>query len=324
MNGFATILLLSLIMGVAAFVAGLLPVILPLSPAKIRAISALGMGILLGTSLMVIIPEGVETLYSDPGEPGEEKGSGAPAVGISLLVGFLIMYLIDNIPLISQIWKGKKASFQRVDVELGDVETADGDTETIVEDSRASTAHSQASSSSAASAGAASARATTTGLVIHALADGVAVGSSVAAGNSKLELIIFVAIMIHKAPAAFGLAAVLLRCGLSNGQVKLHLGAFAASTPVGSILTWALIKVIAGDASGDTAGSNSMHWWTAVLLLFSGGTFLYVAVHVMQELTGDDHSHQAKASDKFTPADLGFSVIGMLIPLLTLFLPDVE
>ncbi|KAG5359189.1 Zinc transporter ZIP9 [Yarrowia sp. C11] len=316
MNGFASILLLSLIMGVAAFVAGLLPVLLPLSPAKIRAISALGMGILLGTSLMVIIPEGVETLYSmSSGE--EENKSQAPAVGISLLVGFLIMYLIDNIPLISQLWKGKGSSFQRVDVELGDVDSA-GDTETIVEESRAT------SSSAAKAAGEASARATTTGLVIHALADGVAVGSSVAAGNSKLELIIFVAIMIHKAPAAFGLAAVLLRCGLSNSQVKLHLGAFAASTPVGSILTWALIKVIAGDASGDTAGSNSMHWWTAVLLLFSGGTFLYVAVHVMQELTGDDHSGQAKASDKFTPADLGFSVVGMLIPLLTLFLPDVE
>lgn len=320
MNGFATILLLSLIMGVAAFVAGLLPVILPLSPAKIRAISALGMGILLGTSLMVIIPEGVETLYSDPGQPGEEKGSGAPAVGISLLVGFLIMYLIDNIPLISQIWK-TKASFQRVDVELGDLDSG-GDTETVVDDSRANSA--DATQSAAKNAGAASARATTTGLVIHALADGVAVGSSVAAGNSKLELIIFVAIMIHKAPAAFGLAAVLLRCGLTNGQVKLHLGAFAASTPVGSILTWALIKVIAGDSSGDTAGSNSMHWWTAVLLLFSGGTFLYVAVHVMQELTGEDHGHQSKASDKFTPADLGFSVVGMLIPLLTLFLPDVE
>lgn len=313
MNGFATILLLSLIMGVAAFVAGLLPVILPLSPAKIRAISALGMGILLGTSLMVIIPEGVETLYS---EAGEKEGSGAPAVGISLLVGFLIMYLIDNIPLISQLWKGK-GSFQRVDVELGDI----NDAETIVDDSRASTATSQ----SAVNPGAASARATTTGLVIHALADGVAVGSSVAAGNSKLELIIFVAIMIHKAPAAFGLAAVLLRCGLSNTQVKWHLGAFAASTPVGSILTWALIKVITGDSSGDSAGSNSMHWWTAVLLLFSGGTFLYVAVHVMQELTGDgDHGKEAKQSDKFTPGDLGWSVIGMLIPLLTLLLPDVE
>ncbi|QNP98317.1 YALIA101S06e08504g1_1 [Yarrowia lipolytica] len=317
MNGFATILLLSLIMGVAAFVAGLLPVILPLSPAKIRAISALGMGILLGTSLIVIIPEGVETLYN---ETGEDNGSGAPAVGISLLLGFLIMYLIDNIPLISQIWKGK-GNFQRVDVELGEVDT--GDAETIVDDSRASTANST-SQSTANSAGQASARATTTGLVIHALADGVAVGSSVSAGNSKLELIIFVAIMIHKAPAAFGLSAVLLRCGLTNGQVKLHLGAFAASTPVGSILTWALIKVIAGDSSGGSTGSGSIHWWTAVLLLFSGGTFLYVAVHVMQELTGEDHGSQAKASEKFTPADLGFSVIGMLIPLLTLFLPDVE
>ncbi|KAG5356030.1 Zinc transporter ZIP9 [Yarrowia sp. B02] len=301
MNGFATILLLSLIMGVAAFAAGLLPVLLPLSPGKIRAISALGMGILLGTSLMVIIPEGVDTLYT-------ESEGGSAAVGISLLVGFLIMYLIDNVTLIGSLFK--KSSFQRVDVELGEV-----DDDATIAESRGSESRDHSQSRDASSA-----NATTTGLVIHALADGVAVGSSVAAGNSKLELIIFVAIMIHKAPAAFGLAAVLLRSGLTNTQVKLHLGAFAASTPVGSILTWALIKVIAGEGSGESAGSNSMHWWTAVLLLFSGGTFLYVAVHVMQELTG----HVTTAKESFSPADLGFSVIGMLFPLLTLFLPDVE
>lgn len=310
MNGFVTILLLSLIMGVAAFAAGLLPVVIPLSPAKIRAISALGMGILLGTSLMVIIPEGVETLYSE-----KTDASGAPAVGISLLVGFLIMYLIDNIPLISTLWKKKE--FQRVDVELGDI---DDETETIAESSPPA-----ARRSSQPTAAEASARATTTGLVIHALADGVAVGSSVAAGNAKLELIIFVAIMIHKAPAAFGLAAVLLRSGLPNRQVKLHLGAFAASTPVGSIVTWALIKAVTGDSTDTSTGSYSMHWWTAVLLLFSGGTFLYVAVHVMQELTGEDHGAPAKASaPSFSLVDLGFSIIGMLIPLLTLLLPDID
>src|ERR1700722_9388991 len=47
-----------------SFLAGVLPLSLSLTPSRLRLISTIGMGVLVGTSLIVIIPEGVEALYS--------------------------------------------------------------------------------------------------------------------------------------------------------------------------------------------------------------------------------------------------------------------
>ena len=48
------------------------------------------------------------------------------------------------------------------------------------------------------------------GLVVHAAADGIAMGAASLTDSSEIEFIIFMAIMLHKAPAAFGLTSFLL------------------------------------------------------------------------------------------------------------------
>ncbi|KAF5101912.1 hypothetical protein D0Z00_000567 [Geotrichum galactomycetum] len=149
-----------------------------------------------------------------------------------------------------------------------------------------------------------SVKSTSVGLVIHALADGIALGASVATENSALEAIIFLAIMVHKAPAAFGLAAVVLQAG-GVSRAKKTLAIFSLSAPIGAILTYLVITIL---GSSDTA---LIQWWTAILLIFSGGTFLYVAVHVMQE-----------SGNVSSLVELMVSVGGMLVPLLTMFMPD--
>jgi zinc transporter 9 len=85
-----------------------------------------------------------------------------------------------------------------------------------------------------------------------------------------LEAIVFLAIMLHKAPAAFGLSAVLLRAGLAKRQARGHLIVFSLAAPVGAIVTWILLNVLGSEG----AGGEGIQWWTGVLLLFSGGTFL--------------------------------------------------
>ena len=50
----------------------------------------------------------------------------------------------------------------------------------------------------------------TTGLVVHAAADGIALGAASLTDKAEIEFIIFLAIMLHKAPAAFGLTSFLL------------------------------------------------------------------------------------------------------------------
>ncbi|KAI5304190.1 hypothetical protein KEM56_006758 [Ascosphaera pollenicola] len=64
MEGLLTLIVLSTVMAAMSFIVGSLPLSFALSSSQLRFVSALGMGVLVGTSLVVIIPEGVETLYS--------------------------------------------------------------------------------------------------------------------------------------------------------------------------------------------------------------------------------------------------------------------
>jgi len=54
------------------------------------------------------------------------------------------------------------------------------------------------------------------GLVVHAAADGIALGAAAMGDNHQLEMVVFMAIMLHKAPGSFGLATYLLHEGLTR------------------------------------------------------------------------------------------------------------
>lgn len=171
--------------------------------------------------------------------------------------------------------------------------------------------------------------ATTIGLVIHAAADGIALGASTSSSNAGLSLMIFFAIMVHKAPAAFGLTSVLLKQGFSKRAARAHLLLFSLAAPVGALLTWTFAHSIGHSRKGDPA---STAWWTGMLLLFSGGTFLYVAMHSMQELSdisghgrGQMNGHMNGGIDTRdgpgqdsgqSPKDLLVACFGMILPLI--------
>jgi zinc transporter 9 len=275
------------------------------------------MGVLVGTSLIVIIPEGIETIYSakpavgaiaevpqlrgratvaggniwerdddrldlddsywggdiasshanhahahgeggGEGETEHNHGAMTPPsetahkwVGLSLISGFILMYLIDVIPS-----HAHSHTTQTYHIEIDNLRSLSASSSPLDGPSTAHV-HSRAS-------------ATTFGLVVHAAADGIALGASSTSSNAALEAIVFLAIMLHKAPAAFGLSAVLLRAGLGKRQARGHLIVFSLAAPVGAIVTWALLNILGG-AGADGEG---IQWWTGVLLLFSGGTFL--------------------------------------------------
>lgn len=80
--------------------------------------------------------------------------------------------------------------------------------------------------------------------------------------------------MIHKAPAAFGLTSVLLKQGLGKRGARAHLVVFSLAAPAGAVGTWVVVRALGG--GGGEGGGGELHtkWWTGVLLLFSGGTFL--------------------------------------------------
>lgn len=378
-----------------------------------RLITALGTGVLVGTSLIVIIPEGVETLYSASGsshshaerslgnlgrrgiaheifpgglkhdtwrrgalpnanyldgaaisdlggdtagqdqytggddippprqhdenaplgdqndapssEPGHEREPHA-YVGISLILGFILMYLIDTIPQTASSATPPQ-SFQ---ISLNQFSL----TRTPSIPNNANSADTTVPTS-----GTSRPSSTTVGLVIHAAADGIALGVS-STTTGRLTFIIFLALMIHKAPAAFGLTSVLLKQGLSKRMARAHLIVFSLAAPIGALLTWGGAHLL-GYSSSTLGRSVSTEFATGMLLLFSAGTFLYVAMHTMQEATSGRHGHDEADSsmngyagvssldyyeqqgpppgkkDGPTLLDTLVTVAGMLLPLLT-------
>lgn len=150
------------------------------------------------------------------------------------------------------------------------------------------------SNAASVSAGSGSAKGSSAfvGLVVHAAVDGVALGAAVAEGDASLGLLVFMAIMLHKAPSSFGLAAYLLHNGYTRAQVQARLAGFSASAPTGALVTyWAL-------QAGLLAYTR---YSLALCLLFSGGTFLYVATaHILPEVqaqgSGDGGAGDSKRS----------------------------
>ena len=172
-------------------------------------------------------------------------------IGLSLILGFILMYLLDTLPRLAP--PSRTPPRQNI-YSLSDLSTASSPTGNTSPPPRSFS--------------------TTLGLCIHAAADGIALGASSSSSTTKsLSFIIFLAIMVHKAPAAFGLTSVLLKQGLGKRAARVHLVFFSLAAPGGAIATWMVVRTLGGGAA-EGAGEESMRWWTGVLLLFSGGTFL--------------------------------------------------
>ncbi|GAA6231544.1 zinc transporter ZIP9 [Lates japonicus] len=303
MDDFSSISLLSLAMLVGCYVAGTIPLAVNFSEEKLKLITVLGAGLLCGTALAVIIPEGVHALYEEilegghhshgqvgvveASEPKVEADTALGAsgkhehsheqlhacIGVSLVLGFVFMLLVDQI--------GSSHVHNTEDPESARVTS--------------------------------SKITTTLGLVVHAAADGVALGAAASTSQTSVQLIVFVAIMLHKAPAAFGLVSFLMHAGLERNRIRKHLLVFALAAPVLAMLTFLGLSQSSKEALSDVNA-------TGVAMLFSAGTFLYVAtVHVLPEVGGGGHSHAPAGGNGgkgLSKVEVGALVLGCLIPLV--------
>ena len=57
-------------------------------------------------------------------------------------------------------------------------------------------------------------------------------------------MIVFFAIMLHKAPAAFGLVSFLIHEGLERARIRRHLMTFAIAAPAMAIFTFIFLKSV--------------------------------------------------------------------------------
>ncbi|KAL2264101.1 hypothetical protein VTK26DRAFT_2303 [Humicola hyalothermophila] len=344
MAGLVFLVATSVVMAVASFLAGALPLSFSLSQSQLRLVASLGAGLLVGSCLIVILPEGVEALAAAgehlqpaPASDSEPKPNSRamegvskrdkfapehaelPAfhLGLALIIGFALMFLIDRLPRHATDRFQSAPTSRHVSLETlaSSSVASDEDSEGLLGSLTPSPKQTRS-------------LATTTGLVIHAAADGIAMGASATTPNLNVGFIIFFAILVHKAPSAFGLTSILLKQGLSKRAIRVHLMVFSLAAPAGALGTYFLVSLL----GGESMKHESSQWWTGMLLLFSAGTFLYVAMHAMQEensFAGHDHhpgangyadgSSSHRRPGKLQVRDTLATLVGMLLPMLTRF-----
>lgn len=397
---------LSISMLICSFISGLVPMAFKMSDNKSRLLALLGSGILVGTALAIIIPEGIDSLYGQKNarlkladhqfvstdEPKGDKHHRGPAgepftdhslteaksplqttdtnmtwtIGLSLIVGFVLMLLIDQFSIYQSGGHHHQHSYHEMNnssayevnksTRLGSYTLAsqDDDIDTGMEEDdksmttdpsnemkpiKNSDSHNILIRGAPVNAAASvvpgslnnahtpelsnnincnryydhsrhmntslrvkNVKVTPTlGLVIHAAADGIALGAAATTSHRDVEMIIFLAIMLHKAPAAFSLVVLLLHNGLKPPTIRRHLLAFSLSAPIAAIFTYYGLSQQGKEA---LRRNNA----TGVAMLFSAGTFLFVAtVHVLPELI---------QNKLLTPREMMFLLSGAFLPLL--------
>jgi len=287
---------MSSLLGLGSFLVAQLPLSFAFSNSATSSLSNFGTGLLLGAALGVVLPEGIEVIMAG------KAAVPVTWIAVSLIMGFAFMFMVEHLT-------GSDHSHPHSNhndiFNLGTLPELGGTTEdahTSIEQGELARHH---------NIGSKKALQLTVGLVVHSLADGFALGASALSDSapvggeshsSELSLVVFLALLIHKAPAALALTTSLLMTPLSRSAIRRHLAIFAASTPAGAILTYIVL---------DLLGSNSGVQWTGQTLLFSAGTFLYVAT-VLQPVASHE-SVSSQGSKKLV--NLLICLCGMFLPL---------
>ncbi|KAG8736645.1 hypothetical protein FRC10_009071 [Ceratobasidium sp. 414] len=289
----------------------------------------------------VVIPEGIETLsHASSSTSPDSKSDQAPTqtIALCLLSGFTLMLFIEQ--LLSSTHQHHPAPviaratlFDEDDIEQLELGPAPGDqypNPALDTDlapvpggrmgRRSGSGSRQSSIDLSAKKGknglggenpsekGGNPNAITFGLVVHSLADGLALGASAKSGQNALEAVVFLAIIVHKAPTALALCTALMP-HLPRQSVRRHVTAFALTSPLAALMTYFILDFL-GDHS-------SLPKWTGIALLFSGGTFLYVAT-VLQPISsnapGSDHHH---GEGELKPAvRVLLTILGIFFPLV--------
>jgi len=133
------------------------------------------------------------------------------------------------------------------------------------------------------------------GLSVHALFDGVAIGSGFVVSN-RLGWLIFLAILLHKAPEGFTMASVMLASGRSRAAAFYSAVALAAATLLGVLV----IELVPG--------------WLPYGLPISAGVALYVgASDLVPEVNREPGIRMALV---FFLGVGGFLMLRLLLPQL--------
>jgi zinc transporter 9 len=106
-------------------------------------------------------------------------------------------------------------------------------------------------------------------------ADGIALGAAATTSHTDVEMIVFLAIMLHKAPAAFGLVTFLMHEGLDRTRLRRHLIAFSLSAPIAAFITYFGISQSAKETLSDYNATGLILNLFFTIPSFSKHLFIY-------------------------------------------------
>ncbi|CAE6417376.1 unnamed protein product [Rhizoctonia solani] len=328
--GLIQLVVMCTLLGGASFGLGLLPLVVTFSKTRISQISTIGTGLLLGAAMGVVIPEGIEALHhANESKSSEKAADEVPTrtIALCLLSGFTLMLAIEQLIAPSHQHQSAPAPaitvFDEDDIEQLELGPAPGDQypgppvdptarrrsiDSISLNARngADVLHKRTRTGSNGDVFGTSEdgnpNAITLGLVIHSMADGLALGASARSGQNALEAIVFLAIIVHKAPTALALCTALMP-HLPRQSIRRHITAFALTSPLAALMTYFLVEFV--------GEHDSLPKWTGIALLFSGGTFLYVAT-VLQPISAHGH-HEGELKPGVRVL---LTVLGMFFPFV--------
>ncbi|WFD28545.1 hypothetical protein MNAN1_003557 [Malassezia nana] len=262
-------------LAVGTYVVGTMPLVFRLSRSSLRKLELWGAGLLLGAALTVVIPEGISNVYRgrichdhQPKEPHLLHSK--DLVAFCLLSGFLLMFIVDQ---------------QMVAQSHAHSHDAPADEE-ILADNHAHSPMTWDPPTRPSPRALRRVLGSMLGILVHAAADGVAMGSSVESRNQSLRLVILLAIMVHKAPASIGICTLLMSRQLRRAEIRWAVLVFSLTTPVCAMLTYGLLQMVLTTTGGSSDSIDTRK--IGAILSFSGGTFLFVAIHAVTELASSE------------------------------------
>ncbi|MBP51342.1 MAG: hypothetical protein CMA68_04620 [Euryarchaeota archaeon] len=138
------------------------------------------------------------------------------------------------------------------------------------------------------------------GLSLHSAADGLAIGSAAAGSTEAVTALVALAVLIHKVPAAFSLGVFSLHEREDRNDSIRDVVLFSIATPVMIVISFFALQ-------------DFDEQMIALAMLFSGGTFLYVAtVDTLPDIHNAVSGREAMVN----------VIIGVLVLVLILFGAD--
>ncbi|KAK8805864.1 hypothetical protein WA158_002520 [Blastocystis sp. Blastoise] len=274
-----------------------LPMMFKASDNGISFISALGAGLMVGAAFNVVIPESIEDALEkmDAEHTTEGQLAAFRLIGICIASGFAFMMICDSLTHMCS-----HHSHGHHDHEghshPGNV-CADADADKKEEDCDHKCEHDHTTENSEIVPKQSfhhSYQSTVWGLCLHSIFDGIAIGASMLAKDTKVLWVIFFAIVLHKSSASFGLGAYFKKLGLTYKQAFWYIMLFASTTPVATFVAALIVKL----------GVEISETVLPVAFAFSAGTFLYVAItHILPEI-----------GSNLKPSHLLCMFVGVILP----------